>query len=270
MGEHSFRPQLAGPLYRQVAELLRRRIEDLEWRPDIAMPNEALLARQMGVSIGTMRKALEALEQQKYITRRQGRGTYVVDASFEAELDRFAHIYRVDLRRGAESYAVRCCKRPAARSEVVALGLADGKQVIEIRRARRQHGAYATSERLVVPATPFDGLDEIDNLSEPLLFAVYRRDFHVVVTAVSETIVPWNADAELARQLGIEPGKAVLRITRSSSSACGQAIELSVRHVHVHPAADDDAYCNDEAQLALSQSRPQISSDAGVIARGMG
>lgn len=266
MGEHRLRLQLAGPLYRQVADLLRRRIEDLEWRPDIAMPNEALLARQMGVSVGTMRKALEALEQQRYITRRQGRGTFVVEASFEAELERFPHIYRLDLRRGAETYAARYCKRAASQSELLALGLADGRQVVEIGRARRQHGIYATSERLVVPAAHFDGLDEIECHSEPLLFAVYRRDFHITVAAVSETIVPWNANAELARQLGTETGKAVLRITRISRSSSGQAIELSVRSVHVHHAVDGDAALDGKAQLAPSSLDLQDSSEARVIA----
>lgn len=253
---------LAGPLYQQVADLLRRRIEELEWRPDIAMPNEAELARQMGVSVGTMRKALEALEQQKYITRRQGRGTYVVDASFEAELERFHQIYRVDLSRSGESYAVHCSKREAAPSDLGPLALEAGSEVIEIRRARRQRGLYATSERIVVPAAPFDGLADIDSLSEPLLFAVYRRDFHVIVSEASETIVPWNADVDLARQLGTEPHRAVLRITRIARSSSGTPVELSIRYVHL-------ALADDEAGRCESRARP-AKHDASVRSIGRG
>jgi DNA-binding FadR family transcriptional regulator len=38
---------------------LVRRITALEWKPGAAIPNEADLAREVGVSPGTMRKALD-------------------------------------------------------------------------------------------------------------------------------------------------------------------------------------------------------------------
>lgn len=53
------------------------------------LPNEVTLARDIGVSIGTARKALELLEGEHLIERRQGRGTFVVESSNESELERF-------------------------------------------------------------------------------------------------------------------------------------------------------------------------------------
>ena len=80
------------PLYLQVCELLTRRIADGAWKPNTTLPNEMDLARDMGVSTGTVRKALEKLEADRLVVRRQGRGTFVVDqaapeaASMEAEM----------------------------------------------------------------------------------------------------------------------------------------------------------------------------------------
>ena len=51
------------PLYLQVRDALGERISGGEWKPSTAIPNEGDLARQFGVSPGTMRrKALDLLE----------------------------------------------------------------------------------------------------------------------------------------------------------------------------------------------------------------
>jgi len=62
------------PLYLQVRDALGERIAGGEWKPSTAIPNEGDLARQFGVSPGTMRKALDLLEAERLLTRRQGRG----------------------------------------------------------------------------------------------------------------------------------------------------------------------------------------------------
>ena len=62
------------PLYSQVYETLVKRIADGVWRPGQVLPSEQALALQLGVSQGTVRKALDALAVDKIIDRRQGKG----------------------------------------------------------------------------------------------------------------------------------------------------------------------------------------------------
>ena len=61
------------PLYAQVRELLRERIRSGALRPGTALPNEFALARELGVSQGTVRKALDALAAEKLLVRSPGR-----------------------------------------------------------------------------------------------------------------------------------------------------------------------------------------------------
>ena len=61
------------PLYLQLSDALAERIAKGEWKPHAAIPNEGDLAREFGVSPGTMRKALDLLEGQRLVSRRQGR-----------------------------------------------------------------------------------------------------------------------------------------------------------------------------------------------------
>jgi DNA-binding GntR family transcriptional regulator len=67
------------PLYVQVRDTLLQRIESGEWKPERAIPNEGDLAREYGISAGTMRKTLDLMESEGHLSRKQGRGTFVID-----------------------------------------------------------------------------------------------------------------------------------------------------------------------------------------------
>src|ERR1700694_5609817 len=86
-------------LYLQVREALVKRIADGTWKAGDAMPNEGNLARELGVSMGTLRKALDLMERERLITRKQGRGTFINDPSSDALLLRFANICGPDGKR---------------------------------------------------------------------------------------------------------------------------------------------------------------------------
>ena len=61
------------PLYRQVKELLVRRIGDQVWAPGALIPSEQQIAAELGVSQGTVRKALDEMTAERLLVRRQGR-----------------------------------------------------------------------------------------------------------------------------------------------------------------------------------------------------
>ena len=65
------------PLYRQVRDLLVRRIADGIWQAGQPLPSESEIALDLGVSQGTVRKALDEMTAENLVVRRQGRGTYV-------------------------------------------------------------------------------------------------------------------------------------------------------------------------------------------------
>ena len=87
------------PLYLQLRDALAERIAHGEWRPGTAIPNESDLAREFGVSSGTMRKALDLMEGEHLLTRRQGRGTFVNDQSSDEMAMRFNNVRSKDGQR---------------------------------------------------------------------------------------------------------------------------------------------------------------------------
>ncbi len=65
------------PLYRQVADLLRQRIESGEYPPRTAIPSIVKLTAELGVAEVTVRKALDMLKREGLLITTPGRGTFV-------------------------------------------------------------------------------------------------------------------------------------------------------------------------------------------------
>src|SRR3546814_10554487 len=110
----------ARPLYAQVRTLLLQRLIEGIWKPGTALPSEMQLAQELGVSQGTVRKALDDLAAENLVVRRQGRGTFVAEHDTDRALFHFFHL--VGEERSEEhtselqslmriSYAVFCLKK---------------------------------------------------------------------------------------------------------------------------------------------------------------
>ena len=89
---------------------LRRKILAGEYRHDARLPAERPLAEQFGCSRGTVRSAMEKLEQLRLIERRVGSGTFVNHHATADETE-IAHITSplelIDVRMGLEPQIAR-------------------------------------------------------------------------------------------------------------------------------------------------------------------
>ena len=71
------------PLYGRVRDLVLNRIRSGDWGPGQSLPNEIVLATDFGVSVGTIRRAIEGLERNGVVSRKQGRGTFVTNTGHD-------------------------------------------------------------------------------------------------------------------------------------------------------------------------------------------
>ena len=107
------RPRAAGgdppsnPLYKEVKNRLMRGLVAGEWKPGQALPSEWRLAGRYGVSVGTVRRAVDELVAEKIVRRRQGSGTYVTTHTEDHQLYYFFHIIGKDGGRRGSPRVVR-------------------------------------------------------------------------------------------------------------------------------------------------------------------
>lgn len=71
-----------GPLYQQIYLQLKNRIVSADWPAGTSIPGDVDLSRQIGVSVGTVRKALDQLAREGFVHRERGRGTFVKESNF--------------------------------------------------------------------------------------------------------------------------------------------------------------------------------------------
>lgn len=83
----SLRPDLSGPIYRQLFESLRLAILDGTWRAGQRLPPSRELAQQLSVSRNTVVNAYEMLRAEGYLAARQGSGYYVAAQLADPELN---------------------------------------------------------------------------------------------------------------------------------------------------------------------------------------
>jgi len=85
----AFKIEADSPLtaWGQVNRDLRRRLEEGEFPPGSKLPSEADVAAEYGVSRVTVRRALQALVADGYLTTRRGSGTFVNDRDSVTRFD---------------------------------------------------------------------------------------------------------------------------------------------------------------------------------------
>lgn len=218
----------AQPLYAAAEARLRAQIAAGRWKPGAPLPAEHLLAAELGISQGTLRRALAALERQRVIEKRQGIGTYVTEATSERALFHFFRAVLPDGQRPSpttriEEFRTRGCDAAEAR----ALRLKPGAQVHALRRLRLVAGQAVIAESIAVPAAllPRLVLPVGVELNEEL-YVLYQRGHGVTVTRVEEQLAAQAAPPEVAQALGCPPASPLLWIERVAIDMLGRAVEL--------------------------------------------
>ena len=79
-----------GALYIQVKNILKERIINEVYPIDTLIPSELELKEEFGVSMITIRRAVEELAQQGYVEKRSGVGTTVLDNHAVSRLSKLA------------------------------------------------------------------------------------------------------------------------------------------------------------------------------------
>ncbi len=196
----------ARPLYLQVRDVLVQRIVVGHWKPGATLPNETLLAQQLGISIGTVRKALDLMEVERIVTRRQGRGTFVNDYASAETTFPFSMFHNFEGQRISGTKIGRSVTRVDASAEEAArLGLRRGDELIRVERVREHHGQNFMTEVCLLPAKYFTRLP--DDVGSYRLSALAQHN-SILVGRADERVDIVFANASDAKDLSRRRGNA--------------------------------------------------------------
>ncbi len=229
------------PLYQQVRERLVARLVDGTWPPGVLLPSEQQLASELGVSQGTVRKALDVIAADNLLIRRQGLGTFVAEPEEGRVLFQFYKLTADDgRRRFPQSTVLGVTQGNATSAERRRLALEPGAMVWRVRRVRTLDDKPMLVEKIILPAERFAGLGGLKEIPNNV-YALYASAYGITIARAEEKLKATAATAEDALRLKCEKGMPLLLIDRLAFSIDDSPTEWRVSRC----LTDDYHYLSD-------------------------
>ncbi|MFT0858606.1 GntR family transcriptional regulator [Ancylobacter sp. G4_0304] len=219
--------EAAKPLYLRMKEDLLRRVQSGEWRPGELVPSENALAAEYGVSVGTARKAIEELADQRLLVRQRGRGTTVAMHTHRQEVQRYYRLVTAEGERlNQETAYIDVTPARASAQEARALGISRGAHVARVRRLRLFRKRPLVSEILALREDVMPGIGVLIDATRPdVLYQLLERQYHIIIAKVREKVTAVKAEAGDVELLGVALGDPMLQIERIGFDLKGTAVE---------------------------------------------
>ena len=247
------------PLHEQISSWLKEKIESGELPPEAQLPSEHDLREGFGVSRVTVRRALQTLEADGLIFRRQGLGSFVCDRRLAQGLVRLTDFAQDVARAGLEATSVvlHRAHEPASAPVADRLGVEPGSPLLRLDRLRLGDGNPLALDRTWIPPY-YAQLLEGRDLERETLYGILERDCGIPVLSGRYRITAASADPECSRHLGVPRGEALLVIERTSRTVGSRAIYFQRRF-----------YRSDRMAYELELGRDAPRSTAGEADEGM-
>jgi GntR family transcriptional regulator len=224
----NLRPDQPAPLYHQLYLVVKRKIEGGDLRQGALLPAEKDLAVYFSVSRITVKRALDDLEAEGFVSRQRGRGTHVT-YKYEPK------VLRAPLNNMLESLAsmgretqvrlIEHTKVTAPPQVVDALRIAPDLLVERATRLRLSDGLpFAHYLSWTIPIGPGMDTEALKTSSRLDLFrrlGIHLKEIDQVITAIA-------ADTVLAQRLIVRVGDPLLQVIRIASDQRNRPIDYLI------------------------------------------
>jgi GntR family transcriptional regulator len=223
-----------GPLYKGVQRALMEELATGELKPGQLIPSERQLALEYNVSIGTLRKAIDELVENRILIRQQGKGTYVASHDRERLLYYFFHIVP---QKGVKSYPLVEAvffHRATADDEVAArLRIAVGAPTFHVRNKLSLFNEVVSIDDITIEQARFAKLSAAQFKERPnTIYNLYQDAFGITVVRTDERLRAESASVDHAKLLKIKAGTPVLTIRRTAFDMRDEPVELRISTVN--------------------------------------
>ncbi len=227
----------SGPLYLQLANVLRDEIVSGVHPVGSLLPTEDNLCERFSVSRYTVREALRLLREDGLVASRRGAGTVVVPpGNSDSDIHQVMSINDLVAFAGSTRLVISSVKMVALDARLaVRAGLTKGEEWLQVKAFRHEDGVdvpvcyteyyinrdYAAVGRL---------LHRHNGPIFPLIEDLFGQSISEVNQQISATLL----SPELAREFREEPAAAALEVRRSYKTTDQKVAQVTI---NVHPAS---------------------------------
>ncbi len=220
-------------LYKKVKIEVTRMLSSRGFSAGDLLPTEKQLAARYGVSVGTIRRAIDELVNEHVLVRKQGRGTQLATFSPERMLNRFWPVVRKDGTREIPIVQTLEFERERADAETAAaLSLARGAPIYRIVNVLLLDGNPVLVDDVRLPASLYPDLTEEAFVARDMtMYGLYQSRYGVKVIRTVDSLHGVGADAVTAKRLGLPVGTPLLAFTRTAYTFDDKPVELRRTHI---------------------------------------
>lgn len=219
------------PRHEEVTLWLRDLIESRCYAQGDRLPSEKELQERFRVSRITVRRALQTLEADGLIFRRQGVGSFAADARLRQGLVRLTDFSEDMVQAGLEPASrILFQGREGASAKIAGcLNLKEGAPCLRLDRLRLGNGEPIALDQTWLP-TKYGKKLEGRDLSTETIYRILGAGWGIPILRGHYRIEAVEADPEVAKVLGVGPGRPLLLISRLSYTTGKEPIYFQKRY----------------------------------------
>ncbi|MEO6942006.1 MAG: GntR family transcriptional regulator [Terrimesophilobacter sp.] len=216
-------------LHSQISDAIRSRIISGQWAPHLRLKSEPELAVELGVSRGTLRRALSTLLDEGLLKQIQGRGTFVTETLLEPAVAQ-------KLSTLSEDFASQGIRLDTV---VVESGLVDppdyvgallrvphGEQVLRLIRVRSTGELPIALLHNYVRIDLAPGIENVD-FTRTSLFSALENVYQLKIGTARRTFSAQAATPDVARSIDVAELSPVQYLEQLTFLANGEPVEYS-------------------------------------------
>ncbi len=203
------------PAYAQVYNALKNEIVEGDIAVGEYLPPEADLEKRFMVSRTTVRKAVELLTREGYVSPKQGIGTVILDYRTKQTLNRVTSMSETLKNKGHEVWTknlkIEIVEATPKLSRI--FRVPEGEKIAFIERVQMADGKPIS---IIKNYIPYCIVPDIEKHTEeiPSLYMFLEKKYKLVFDSAHDRISAGNADKEEAELLSISEGDALLVMKR--------------------------------------------------------
>lgn len=219
--------QSSTPMYEQISAILKKEILMRKYGDSGCIGTHTALAERFGVSLITIRKAIEILSEQDIVIVKQGKGTFVKNTILQDGLTSLTGVSNIlsqsNFKADVRVKDMKFIRTPENFSNEVKKAM--GSECLYIERLHLIDDVVIGFARLYLPIQYGQKFSRED-VENNTIYQLYERKLNVPLGKGIQYISAGKANQELAEILNVETNSPALKILRESYSKQGEIIEV--------------------------------------------
>ena len=216
-------------LHAQISDWIRAQIASGEWPSNYRLRTEPVLAADLGVSRGTLRRALTTLIREGLLKQVQGRGTFVTSTLIEPAIAQKLSSLSEDFASqgiDVDTTVLACEMLEAPKPVASLLDIMPGQLALRLERLRSTEAGAVALLHNYVRTDLAPGIEHVDFTSNSL-FGTLEDKYGLRIGSGRRSFTAEKASQGVADALGVALGSPVQYLEQVTDLEDGRPIEYS-------------------------------------------